>query len=564
MLKRVQTKTNLHTGLENKGRFDGARRYLNQLETRVRAFRDEESGVLVAFGVFFILMILMIGGIGVDLMRFEFTRTSLQSTLDRAVLAAADLDQKLDPQGVVEDYFAKSQMGDYLSSVIVDQGLNYKEVSATAEIEMDTQLIHMLGIQSLNAPAAGTAAESVDGVEISLVLDMSGSMGDNNRLSNLKVAAKDFVTTMINSGPTGDVSLSIVPYATQVNAGPLLASYFNLTNEHNYSHCVNFNSGDFNHTAISTTAQLQRTGPFDPWYTVAGQNILPVCPVRASSDIIAYSLSESDLHTYIDGFSAGGNTSTDIGVKWGTMLLDPAMQPIVTDMIANGDVNSGFAGRPVAYDDGALKVMVVMSDGQNTSQYYLANYLRSGNSDVWYYEGDYDNDGDTDRIYSIRSGSTYYYKRVTGWNNGYQVHTDAQWVDHPGTTNHSGNQPFLNNQSTRLTYPQLLNQVTNKFLSDRLYKHIWSDNYADQFWQWDGHNSVGGGTKDNRMDDICDAAKEAGIIIFTIGFEAPSHGEAVLENCASSQAHFFDVDGIEISDAFVSIAASISKLRLVQ
>lgn len=558
MSKHVQTKTDLPAG-----DCRANRNALRRLEARVRDFRDDESGVLVAFGVFFILIILMIGGIGVDLMRFEFTRTSLQNTLDRAVLAAADLDQQLDPQSVVEDYFAKSSMGSYLSSVTVDQGLNYKEVSATAEIEMNTQLIHMLGINSLSAPAAGTAAESVDGVEISLVLDMSGSMGSNSRLSNLKVAAKDFVTTMINSGPTGDVSISIVPYATQVNAGELLSSYFNLTGEHDYSYCVNFASSDFDHTAISTTAQLQQTGPFDPWYQVESNLRLPVCPERASSDIIAYSLSESDLHTYIEGFSAAGNTSTDIGVKWGTMLLDPAMQPIVTDMIANGDVNTNFAGRPVAYDDGALKVMVVMSDGQNTSQYYLANNnYRTGNTDVWFYEGDYDNDGYVERIYTIKSGSTYYYKQATSWNGS--AFTSASFVDHPGTNDHYGNQPFLNNQSTRLTFPELFHQASNEYVADALYKDIWSDSYADQYWQYNAYNSVSGYTKDNRLNDICTAAKNAGIIIFTIGFEAPSHGEGVLEDCASSQAHFFDVDGIEISDAFVSIAASISKLRLVQ
>ncbi|UYV38638.1 VWA domain-containing protein [Rhodobacteraceae bacterium D3-12] len=560
MLKHVQTKTDLLDGdcREN-------RNFLRQLEGRVRAFRDEESGVLVAFGVFFILIILMIGGIGVDLMRFEFTRTSLQNTLDRAVLAAADLDQSLDPQAVVEDYFAKSSMGSYLSSVTVDQGLNYKEVSATAEIEMDTQLIHMLGINSLKAPAAGTAAESVDGVEISLVLDMSGSMGSNNRLSNLKVAAKDFVTTMINSGPVGDVSISIVPYATQVNAGELLSSYFNLTGEHDFSYCVNFSSSDYNSTSVSTSASLQQTGPFDPWYQVETNLRLPVCPERASSDIMAYSLSESALHSYIEGFSANGNTSTDIGVKWGTLLLDPAMQPVVTDLIAKGDVHNGFAGRPVAYDDDALKVMVVMSDGQNTSQYYLAsNSYRTGNTDVWFYEGDYDNDGYVERVYTIKSGSTYYYKQATSWSNSYNGFTSASFINHPGTNKYYGSKPFLDGQSKRLTFPELFHQASNEYVADALYKDIWSNSYADQYWQYNAYNSVSGYTKDNRLDDICTAAKNAGIIIFTIGFEAPSHGEGVLEDCASSQAHFFDVDGIEISDAFVSIAASISKLRLVQ
>jgi hypothetical protein len=75
---------------------------------------------------------------------------------------------------------------------------------------------------------------------------------------------------------------------------------------------------------------------------------------------------------------------------------------------------------------------------------------------------------------------------------------------------------------------------------------------------------VSGSTKDNRLDDICTAAKNAGIVIYSIGFEAPWDGQRELEKCASSDGHYFDVEGVEISDAFASIASSISKLRLTQ
>ncbi|PCJ45972.1 MAG: hypothetical protein COA99_03785, partial [Moraxellaceae bacterium] len=40
---------------------------------------------------------------------------------------------------------------------------------------------------------------------------------------------------------------------------------------------------------------------------------------------------------------------------------------------------------------------------------------------------------------------------------------------------------------------------------------------------------------------LIDAAKAAGIIVYTIGFEAPSNGQPVLRDCASSEAHYFDV-----------------------
>jgi Flp pilus assembly protein TadG len=61
-----------------------------------RQFARGESGSLTIFSLFVILCMLMIGGLAVDFMRQESTRARLQSTLDRAILAAADMDQTLD------------------------------------------------------------------------------------------------------------------------------------------------------------------------------------------------------------------------------------------------------------------------------------------------------------------------------------------------------------------------------------------------------------------------------------------------------------------------------------
>ena len=96
----------------------------------VTSFKDDENGSLVIFAVIMILMILTMGGIGVDLMRSERDRATLQHTLDRAILAAADLDQDRAPETVVNDYFEAAGLESFLSNVSVRQGLNYKTVGA--------------------------------------------------------------------------------------------------------------------------------------------------------------------------------------------------------------------------------------------------------------------------------------------------------------------------------------------------------------------------------------------------------------------------------------------------
>ncbi|MEM6660422.1 MAG: pilus assembly protein TadG-related protein, partial [Pseudomonadota bacterium] len=179
-------------------------------------FARDESGTMTMFSIMMLMMMLLVGGIGVDLMRNEMERTRVQATIDRAVLAAADLDQTLDPTAVVNDYFSKAGMSEYLTSVTVDQGLNYRTVTAKARTTTPTQFMRLMGVEELTVPAQGQAQEKVANVEISMVLDISGSMGRNNKMANLQDAAKTFVDTVIRDETENLISLSLIPYTAQV------------------------------------------------------------------------------------------------------------------------------------------------------------------------------------------------------------------------------------------------------------------------------------------------------------------------------------------------------------
>ena len=71
-------------------------------------------------------------------------------------------------------------------------------------------------------------------------------------------------------------------------------------------------------------------------------------------------------------------------------------------------------------------------------------------------------------------------------------------------------------------------------------------------------------TANSLLDNICDAAKEKGIVVWSIGFEVDSTGADIMQNCASSPAHFFRVEGVEITEAFRTIARQLNQLRLTQ
>lgn len=93
---------------------------------------------------------------------------------------------------------------------------------------IDTYFMSLLGVDRLRNGVAGKAREAVQSVEISLVLDISGSMGNNSRLVNLKVAAKNFIDKVFTNTPPGSLtSVSIVPYNGTVVVGETLLKHLN-------------------------------------------------------------------------------------------------------------------------------------------------------------------------------------------------------------------------------------------------------------------------------------------------------------------------------------------------
>lgn len=189
-------------------------------------FIREEEGNTTVFSVFMLVLIIGITGASVDIMRFEAVRTTMQTTMDRAVLAAADLDQKQVPEDVVMDYMTKAGLGDALANVTSNGGLNFRTVEASGKTDMATLFLAMSGIDVLTAPALSIAEEKIANVEISLVLDISGSMRNNNRMNNMRPAAQAFVRKVMSDETNGVTTLNLVPFAGSVNPGDILFDYF--------------------------------------------------------------------------------------------------------------------------------------------------------------------------------------------------------------------------------------------------------------------------------------------------------------------------------------------------
>lgn len=502
-------------------------------------FWRDETGTVTIFALMMFILMLAAGGIAIDVMRYETQRTQLQYTLDRAVLAAAALNQTEDPETVVIDYFATSGLENYRLNVNVDEGLNYRRVSAYAEMDLRADFMNMFGVYALTSPARGTAEERIMDIEISMVLDISGSMGSNHKIDNMQDAANEFIDTVLEANQDEQqVSISIIPYNSQVNAGSTLASVFTLSDEHSESNCTRFDALDYSQTAIDPSVAIERIAHFDYNNRNSYRYFRsPHCPTSDYAAILPWSNDADALHSLVNSLNANGNTAIDLGMKWGVGLLDPAAQPAVSNLIAAGSVDTDFQGRPFSYDeDEVLKIVILMTDGQNTSQYDIAQEYKRGPSTVF-------RDPSNDHISVYLPNYDLYYWHS---NRSYQ------------------NYPEGGNNAEAIPWPELWATYTARSLAGEFFYEAGDWNYYYDLRYDAVELYAGSSAADANLLSICDQANAAGIIVFTVAFEAPTHGEDVMQQCATTPAHYYDAEGIEIGEAFASIAASINQLRLIQ
>ncbi len=351
-------------------------------------FGGEEDGALFIFALYTFVLILMMAGIGIDLMRFERDRSLLQSTLDRAVLAATDLNQIRPPRAVVIDYFDKAGLLDYLDedSIEVTQGINFREVSARADATIATMFMRLSGVDTLSATAAATALERIPNVEISLVLDISSSMNQNGRIGALRPAAAAFIDTVLRGEAKEKTSINLIVYGGQTNPGPWMFAHLNgqrypdipLSRRNggdangrfpNVSSCLELTANDFTHPDLPKAHSYQQTPHFMYWNLDPKTTDWGWCPSDEKAIIYA-SNDAAKLNHLVNTMRLHGGTGTQHAIKWAVSLLNPSTQGTFAAMAGDGMIPSEFAARPAAWDDTeTAKYIVLMTDGQINPQY---------------------------------------------------------------------------------------------------------------------------------------------------------------------------------------------------
>lgn len=378
-------------------------------------------------GVLLVAVVVAAVGFGVDLTRLMLVKSRLQTSVDAAALVAgremnlpvneAEADAKalfwsnFGRTGISTDQNNIGYIG-YMGAVAGDPtftrpsgDVNTVTVNATATVGMT--LMTIVGAKATTVPAQASAKRAVYGMELALVLDITGSMGrtflgdkstrdPNTNITGLYNAATNLVNIVFgpkeydpNTDPLPKLFVSVVPFTASVNIGNTHAGWVTGLDVSKYSPtnwagCVEAREGSDDQTDTPPTLS-----PFRPYLypKTTGVYVKGTTPVKGDNDWSSSNITETQQATLSDNTAVGpnlgcsaiaiqpltpskskvmesinalvstyrGGTAGNLGLQAGWFTLSPKWTALW-----------GTPNSPLPYDTPFMqKVVVFMTDGNN-------------------------------------------------------------------------------------------------------------------------------------------------------------------------------------------------------
>ena len=342
---------------------------MNRLVSRLRAFSDAQAGnVAIIFSISILLVIATVG-LAIDGARAYGVSSHVSAALDSAVLAGGKMldddnatDQDIRDRVVAYvDAHLKGHLPDgvVVTTPVIAINRQTGEISVVVNVVSATTFGQVAGIPMIQFERSASIVYVAKKVELALVLDVTGSMNDSNKIDSLKSAAREVIDTLLSGNPApGTIRIGLAPYSAAVNAGTYAAT---VSGGLSVDGCVFERDGAYAYTeappAVEPLAAMANpSAPSNPNYGCPAAAILPLTDDKGL------------LKSTLDGYAASGWTAGHVGAAWGWYLLSSQWAGVWPS-----------ASLPRSYSDPkVIKSVLLMTDGEFNTSYNNGNPNSTG------------------------------------------------------------------------------------------------------------------------------------------------------------------------------------------
>ena len=593
----------------------------SHVRAAAKRFAGANQGNIAVIFAIALVPILTFMGAAIDYSRANSARSSMQSALDStALMISKDLtDGRIsssDIEAKAKSYFAalytnkdSTVVSDdiHVAYLPKDSTTGMSNVVITASGYVIADFMKIAGFPQLNFNTGATATWGNSRMRVAMVLDNTGSMDQNGKMPAMQKAATDMITTLSGyNKQDGDVYISIIPFAKDVNVGTtnVNASWINWTEweaepliltpaQQNYPINVKYSNITYTWADIGPGAPC----PFDTSGSGKPSNNSTVkpygfgCMDRPATVSGAKDLSSLSTNKYLipsSGTYAGMICpSIDSGAKFAgkTNIFYNGCYTSVVDqtiVVSSGSSAACPAGTPNCSCSGS-------GSSKQCTQTTYKHYWRSHPTDAaqaaaaapahstWTgcindRDQSYDTTNDAPGSSSASPSTQFYAEQWASCLPATVTAMSNQWQnlkDQIAAMSASGN----TNQAVGLAWGWQSLDTTNPpikapaKISDYVYKNyivLLSDGLNTQN-RWSTTQS----TIDARQAILCQNVKadtNNPVTIFTIQVNIGNADakSQVLQDCATEGNFQMITDSTKTSDAFANVLAEISKLRVAR
>jgi Flp pilus assembly protein TadG len=319
-----------------------------------KKFRTDIRGNLAITFALGLIPVLVCVGVAIDMVRKNNLNSILQAAADSAALAGAT-SKKIALQSaleiIVNDYLDANYPEKLLTSVpvvtsFIDPATGAFSVKVTGHVS--TTFLGLVGIPMMDIGGVSAVNLGMQGLEVALVLDNTGSMA-GTKITELKIAAKNLISILeAGKADYSDLRFALVPFSQYVNVDPanLNAQWVNPPPGPDvWNGCVG-----------------SRSAPLDLQANSVGEKYQAIAGGRCPTAVQPLTSATYTINSEIDGMIATGSTYIAGGALWGWNLLTP-----------EAPFTEGRTASQLKAINGR-KVMVIMTDGTNTASPLYPNH----------------------------------------------------------------------------------------------------------------------------------------------------------------------------------------------